>query len=215
MPVGAGPATPLPAATVMLMRHGGRHRSAGLELLMLRRGAAARFMPGVWVFAGGIVDGEDRREAARGAPDGLEPDEWAHRICGARELAEEASVQVDASALVPWSRWVTPELVPKRFDTRFYVARAPAHCRPEPDRYEMDEARWISPRAALDAAEADEMELSFPTIRHLEELLGFGDAEQVLTAAGERRVEPVLPRVVGTEESFRVLLPGEPGYEKG
>jgi 8-oxo-dGTP pyrophosphatase MutT (NUDIX family) len=204
------PATARPAATVILMRRSGRHRERGLELLMLRRGERARFMPGVWVFAGGVVDLSDREAA--GAPAGVDADEWAHRVCGARELGEEASVEIGPEALLPWSRWVTPEVVPSRFDTRFYVALAPPHCKPEPDGHEMDEVRWVSPRAALDADEADEMEISFPTVRHLEELLALADADAVLAAAAERRVEPILPKVIGTEESFEVVLPGEPGY---
>lgn len=193
------------------MRRGGRHSDRGLELLMLQRGAAAKFMPGVWVFAGGVVDPADF-EAAGDAPEGVGRDEWAHRICGARELNEEGGVRVEPSGLQPWSRWITPEPVPRRFDTRFYVAIAPPHCKPEPDLVEMDAARWISPRAALDADEDDSMEISFPTVRHLEELLPHTSADAVLEAAADREVTPILPKVIGTEESFEVVLPGEPGY---
>jgi hypothetical protein len=77
----------------------------------------------------------------------------------------------------------------------------------------MDEARWFSPAEALAAGERDEIELSFPTIRHLEELKGHEDADSVLGATEGRTVEPILPRVIGTREAFRVVLPGEPGYE--
>jgi hypothetical protein len=178
---------------------------------MLRRGRDAKFMPGVWVFAGGVVDPEDH-EAGSDPPDGIDREEWAHRICGARELGEEAGVEIEARALHPWSRWITPEPVPHRFDTRFYVALAPPHCSPEPDGIEMDEVRWMSPRAALTADEKDEIEISFPTVRHLEELLPLADADAVLAASAERRIEPILPKVVGTYESFEVVLPGEPGY---
>lgn len=178
---------------------------------MLRRGREAKFMPGVWVFAGGVVDPEDH-EAAAHPPDGIDSEEWAHRICGARELGEEAGVEIEPQELHAWSRWITPEPVPHRFDTRFYVALAPAHCGPEPDGVEMDEARWMSPRAALTADEEDEIEISFPTVRHLEELLPLADADAVLAAAERRPVEPILPKIVGTRESFEVVLPGEPGY---
>jgi hypothetical protein len=196
----------------MLMRRGGRHRQRGLELLMLRRGVGARFMPGVWVFAGGVVDDADF-EAAAEAPGGLDRDEWAHRLCGARELGEEGGIEIEAGGLVPWSRWITPEQVPIRFDTRFYLALAPAHSKPVPDGVEMDEARWVEVADALRAGEAGELELSFPTVRHLEMLAGFADADAALEAAAGRVVEPILPRVVGSRESFRVLLPGDSGYE--
>lgn len=179
---------------------------------MLRRGSGARFMPGVWVFAGGVVDPADF-EAAANPPAGLERDEWAHRLCGARELAEEGGIEIEAEGLAPWSRWITPEQVPIRFDTRFYLALAPAHSKPEPDGVEMDEARWVEASAALKAGEAGELELSFPTIRHLEMLARFTDADAALEAAADRLVEPILPRVVGSREAFRVLLPGDAGYE--
>ncbi len=179
---------------------------------MLQRGSKARFMPGVWVFAGGVVEVADHEVSGIDLP-GVEPDEIAHRVCGARELAEEAGIVVDAAALLPWSRWITPVEVPVRFDTRFYVALAPPHCKPVADLVEMDDARWVSPATALADHAEDRFELSFPTIKHLEELRGFSDADAVLANAAERPVIPLMPKVVGTEESFTIILPGEPGYD--
>jgi 8-oxo-dGTP pyrophosphatase MutT (NUDIX family) len=199
---------------VILLRRGGRHRDTGLEVLMLRRGADARFMPSTWVFAGGVVEEEDRELAVRTPIEGAEADEIAHRICGARELDEEAGLEVAATELLPWSRWITPERVPMRFDTRFYVGLAPAHARPEPDGVEMDEARWIAPADAIAAQEEGEFEISFPTVKHLEELRRFSRAEEVLANARQRPVVPLTPKVVGSDGSFEVLLPGEPGYDE-
>jgi len=179
---------------------------------MLQRGADARFMPGVWVFAGGVVDPADRE--AGSPPEGIDADEFAHRVCGARELSEEAGVTVDPSDLLPWSRWITPEQVPARFDTRFYVALAPPHCKPEPDRVEMDDARWMAPALALSESAEERFELSFPTIKHLEELGDYADADAVLENARGRPVVPLTPRVVGTEDSFTILMPGQPGYDE-
>ena len=180
---------------------------------MLQRGPEARFMPGIWVFAGGVVEDGDRARAADAAPDGVEPDEMAHRICGTRELGEEAGVAIEASTLLPWSRWITPEQVPMRFDTRFYVGLAPPHCRPEPDLVEMRDARWVVPAAAL-AEQGEGFELSFPTIKHLEELRRFDDADAVLAEAAGRPVVPLTPKGIGSEESFEIILPGEPGYDE-
>jgi len=183
----------------------------GLEILMMRRGSEARFMPGVWVFPGGAVDPEDR-EAATAANSDLEPDELAHRICGAREVGEESAVEIAASELHPWSRWVTPEVVPIRFDTRFYVALAPAHSAPVPDEAEVDMARWINPAGGLEEHARGDLELSFPTIKHLEELSGFADADSVIDEARSRRVEAITPKVRGDRDNFEVLLPGDPGF---
>lgn len=179
---------------------------------MLQRGTKARFMPGVWVFAGGVVDAADR-EATDSPNAAMDPDELAHRVCGARELAEEAGVEIEATELLPWSRWITPEQVPARFDTRFYVALAPPHCKPEADGVEMDDARWMAPAAALEESADDRFELSFPTVKHLEELRDYPDADAVLENARTRPVVPLTPKVVGTEDDWRIVLPGEPGYE--
>ena len=208
----AEPATPRPAATVILLRRGGRHSTRGLEVLMLQRGAQARFMPGIWVFAGGAVEDVDR-EGRFPAPNGVGADEMAHRVCGTRELGEEASVEVEPAALLPWSRWITPEEVPMRFDTRFYVGLAPPHCQPEADLVEMDSVRWITPATALSEHAENRFELSFPTIKHLEELSSYPDADAVLANAANRPVVPLTPKVIGTRESFEILLPGDPRYE--
>jgi 8-oxo-dGTP pyrophosphatase MutT (NUDIX family) len=203
------PAEPRPAATLILLRHGAAHGQRGLEALMVRRNPTARFMPGVWVFPGGAVDSVDRA-STRADPD---PDEAAHRACARRELREEAGIELDADReLWPWSRWITPEVVPVRFDTRFYIAEAPPHARPTADGDEVVAADWVAPRDALKRGRNGEFELAFPTIKHLEGLCEYGTAADALASARTRRVEPILPRVVGTRDDYRIVLPWEPGY---
>jgi 8-oxo-dGTP pyrophosphatase MutT (NUDIX family) len=215
------PATPRPAASLILLRRGGRHRQRGVEVLLVRRSARAGFMPGVWVFPGGVVESDETLPpVVEGAPGGVGPaeealdlEELAHRACAVRELGEEAGIELQGDAeLHPWSRWITPEAAPVRFDTRFYVALAPPHSPPRPDGTETTEAAWISPRGALARHRRGELSLVFPTIKHLESLLPYGTAEQVLEATAERPIEPVLPRVIGEGDERRVVLPGEPGY---
>jgi 8-oxo-dGTP pyrophosphatase MutT (NUDIX family) len=171
-------------------------------VLLVRRTPEARFMPGVWVFPGGTVDVNDAGD-----------EEAAHRACAVRELSEEAGIELPPDAeLHAWSRWITPEPVPVRFDTRFYVALAPPHSPPRPDGSEIIEAAWIAPGEALERHRAGELSLVFPTIKHLESLLPYSKAAEVLEAARGRTVEPVLPRVLGEGAERRVVLPGEPGY---
>jgi 8-oxo-dGTP pyrophosphatase MutT (NUDIX family) len=208
------PATPRLAASLVLLRRGGRHRQRGVEVLLVRRSPEASFMPGVWVFPGGVVESDEAVprgiEGEDSAADGVE---LAHRACAVRELREEAGIELPAELeLRPWSRWITPEAAPVRFDTRFYVALAPAHSPPRPDGAETTEAAWISPREALERHRSDEMPLVFPTIKHLESLLPYAEAQEVLEAARNREIVPVVPRVVGKGDDRRVVLPGEPGY---
>ena len=190
------PTTPRQSASLILVRDGDR----GLELLLVQRNPVQRFMGGFWVFPGGAVDtGED------------------HRAAAVRELAEEAGVtNVEPEALVEYSRWITPELIEIRFDTRFFLARAAAGVRPRVDGQECVDVRWTTPRAALEAYAREELALVFPTLRHLEELSAFATAGALLEHGRERmsaEIVAVLPRIVLGGDEPRVLLPGEPGYD--
>jgi 8-oxo-dGTP pyrophosphatase MutT (NUDIX family) len=196
-----GPETaPRLAATVILLRGG----TDGIEVLLAQRNPAARFMGGAWVFPGGAVnagDGEGER---------------ALRAAAVRELEEEAGIRLgDPAALVTFSRWITPAQVRIRYDTWFFLAASPAAAEPEIDGVEVVAARWFEPRAALRAAQQGEILLVFPTIKHLEQLSGFASAASLIEHARGQTVAPVQPRVVGTGETARIVLPGEAGYEDG
>jgi len=191
------PAEPRLASTVILLRRGGKHADRALELLLVRRNPEARFMPGVWVFPGGAVEPEDG--------DGEE----GGRACAVRELREEAGIELDPGELVAYSRWITPRVVPVRFDTRFYLGLAPPHSPPKPDGSETVEAGWYVPSDALEGHYAGEMALVFPTIKHLESLLPYGNATEALEAARQREVRPIEPEVIGEGDQRRVVLPDE------
>ena len=191
------PAKARQAATVIVLRGG----DEALEVLLGQRNPAARFMGGAWVFPGGAVDAHEG-EGDR-----------AHRLAAVREAEEETGLRLlDPAALVKFSRWITPEEVAIRFDTHFFLAELPEGQRPEPDGHECVAVRWYTPRGALAAGERGELMLVFPTIKHLEQLSGFGSARELLTWAQGRDVVPVQPRIVGGGEMARVVLPGEPGY---
>jgi 8-oxo-dGTP pyrophosphatase MutT (NUDIX family) len=199
-------ATPRPASTVILLRDA----REGFEVLLVRRTPKATFMAGVWVFPGGAVDRDD---APAGAGATEHPEAGALRSAALRELREEAGIGLDGpDALVEFSRWITPSTVPTRYDTHFFLAHLPPGQEPTVDGEECVEHRWFTPRGALAAHRAGEIQLVFPTIKHLEQLSGFGSAEDLLDHARGRPVLPVEPRVVMEGEVARVLLPGDPGY---
>jgi 8-oxo-dGTP pyrophosphatase MutT (NUDIX family) len=192
--------TPRPAATVILLRGGGK----ALEVLLVKRNPGARFMGGAWVFPGGAVD-RDEGEGDR-----------ALRSAALRELAEEAGIALgDPTRLVPFSRWITPAQVKTRFDTWFFLAALPDGAQAAVDGQEVVDLRWYRPADALDAAGRGELLLVFPTIKHLEQLSVFGSADELLAHARGREIRPVQPRVVVSGETARVTLPGEPGYAEG
>lgn len=195
------PATPRPAASIVLLRRGGKHTDRELEVLLLKRSQRASFMPGIWVFPGGAVDAADGEGEA------------AARACARRELREEAGIELPAEEeLVPFSRWITPEVISTRFDALFYLALAPAHTPPTPDGVETTEATWQRPGAALEAAAAGELALAPPTRFQLQTLRGFRTSADAIAHHRGRPVEPILPRPVGEGEEMRFAIPGDPDY---
>jgi 8-oxo-dGTP pyrophosphatase MutT (NUDIX family) len=189
---------PRQAATVIVLRGG----SEALEVLLVKRTPHARFMGGVWVFPGGAVDAREGEGDA------------AHRVAAVRELEEEAGIVLaDPGTLVKFSRWITPAEVVVRFDTHFFLAPLPDGQDATIDCDEIVDEGWFTPDAALAAHRNGEIELVFPTIKHLEQLAGFDSADALLDFARGREVGPVQPRVVTEGETARLLLPGEPGYE--
>lgn len=190
---------PRQAATVILLRGG----ADTLEVLLVQRTHAARFMGGVWVFPGGAVDAHEGEGDA------------AHRRAAVRELEEEAAVGgIDPAALVKFSQWVTPKEVSIRFDTHFFLAPAPEGVEARVDGDECIDLAWMTPADALAAHGREELPLVFPTIKHLEQLGAFASAEELLDHARGRDVRPVVPQVMLEGETARVVLPGEPGYEE-
>jgi 8-oxo-dGTP pyrophosphatase MutT (NUDIX family) len=188
------------AASAILLRDS----DTGPEVLLLQRNPDARFMGGAWVFPGGSVHEEDEREGVPG-PVGA----------ALRETEEEAGFQIGhPDELVPFSRWITPAQVKIRFDTWFFIARAPEGAEAAVDNEEVVDARWMRPQDALDAGARDELSLVFPTIKHLEELAEFASVDDALEQARTRRVLPVEPRVLVEGGVARVLMPGEPGYDE-
>jgi 8-oxo-dGTP pyrophosphatase MutT (NUDIX family) len=174
-----------------------RDAPSGPEVLLVQRNPKQRFMGGAWVFPGGAVDADETVEQT-----------------ALRELEEEASVRLEsATELTPFSRWITPAEVKIRFDTWFFVVEAPAGAQPQADGQECVDLRWIAPQAALDAGAGGQLELVFPTIKHLEQLASFDSVAATIETARKRDVVAVQPRIIVEGEGARVLLPGEPGFD--
>lgn len=196
------PATPRAAASVVLLRRGGKHAQRALEVLLVKRTEAAKFMPGVWVFPGGSVEDFDGEGVA------------GRQTCARRELGEEAGITLPADEeLVPFCRWITPAVVPRRFDAWFFLALAPAHTPPEPDGTEVTDARWFKPTEALAAGDAGEVPLAFPTRTQITWLAEFRTSDEAIAAHRGRNPEPIEPRIAGEGDERLILLPGEPGYD--
>ncbi len=199
------PTEPRQAATVILLRGGGQ----ALEVLLVQRSPQARFMGGVWVFPGGALDPGELEGSSNDGDSG-------HRAAAIRELQEEAGIVLGAEAeLVELSRWITPAEVEIRFDTRFFLAQMPDDGqRVTLDGRECVDYRWLTPAAALEAHERQEIALVFPTIKHLEHIAAYDTAAALLEHARGRKVSPVQPKIViDGDGAPRVILTGDPARQ--
>lgn len=184
----AGPVL-IPAASVLLVRN-------PFEILMILRHENRSFVPNAWAFPGGAVDLED------GPPDELESYERAAR----REVREETGIE-HFEELVLTSRWITPDGMPKRFDTWFFLARVPEAVPVTLQESEAVDYRWIHPREALSESEAGRFPMVFPTIRNLEAVSGFSTPEELLAARRGAKIEAIKPVLIIEDGRKKIVLP--------
>ena len=167
-------------------------------MLLVKRNPAQRFMGGAWVFPGGAVDADED-----------------HRVAGVREVAEEASVELpDAESLIEFSRWITPPEVKIRFDTRFFLAAAPDGAEAVPDGGETVDLGWYSPPARSRPTSATSSCSCSRPSRRSSSWRRSARRPSCWSGPRGREVVPIEPRVVVEGEVARVVLPGEPGYER-
>ena len=163
------------AATVVLLRD----TPGGLETLMMRRSSKLSFVGGMWVFPGGRVDDDDYPV---GQPDNTYA---ASRVAAVREAAEEADLAIAIDDLVPYSHWVPPTTINKRFATWFFLAPAPTGT-VTVDGGEIKEHAWWRPAETLDRHAAGEIEMVPPTFITLMELGEHQTVDDALAAARDR-----------------------------
>lgn len=131
------------------------------------------------------------------------------------ESCREEGLRLAVDRVHYFSHWITPEMTPKRYDTRFFVAALPTGQVPVHDDFETVDTVWVRPSEALERAKAGEFDLIFPTMKNLQAIGRFNTSTELLSAAAAiERVPTVLPRVVPDDRGFRILLPGDPGYDE-
>ncbi len=234
---GAVSSDPRPSATVCVVHQA----ESDFEVLMVRRSSTARFMAGAWVFPGGVVDLDDHSAAALAAIADLDPRDaigpWL--AAGFREVVEETGLWLTDPPLVDplgdepvfsvaaresrlfraakaahFANWITPTMVPVRFDAHFFIVEIDRLVTPIPDEREIDAAEFTTPAEALRRAETGEWLVPFPTQRTLHQLIEFPSVAAALDEWQHRVVEPIQPRLrVAADGSLDVVMPGDPGFD--
>jgi hypothetical protein len=102
--------------------------------------------------------------------------------------------------------------VPRRYDTRFFLAVAPEGQEAAHDNHETIAHAWVRPQDALEHGMRETLKLRFPTIKTLERFVACATcAELVAEVSAAPIVRPQLPRMT---RDGRALLPDDPGYDE-
>lgn len=227
----------LPASSILLVRDG----VGGLEVLMIERAKTMRFAPGALVFPGGKVDAEDTqawRWQQHLKHDRRVLSDAALRIAAVRELFEETnillgetsldvsplssmpfpkllkrgSVKLKLAEMEPFAHWVTPETMPRRFDTHFFLAADDGHVE-QHDGIEAVAANWYKPREILSNWEDNKVPLMFPTRLNLMKLARSSTVAAALQAARQASVVRILPRLEMSEQDIKLTIEKAAGYD--
>lgn len=124
--------------------------------------------------------------------------------------AEQLVLATDA--LVYFSHWITPEGLPKRFDTHFFLAFAPPEQEALYDQLETSDGMWCQPSEMIARFQRGEAPVAFPTFHQLRDLSAFNSVQEALTTASTTYVPTHLPYFVRQEDGSFVYLPEDPDH---
>jgi len=232
------PVTPVPAATLLLLRDS----PGGIEVLLTARHDAAGFAAGATVFPGGKLDESDHaRDAdhsglrvaairetfeecgillARRAADGTMLTDAGLSELLARQSSgtdfgrfiDRAGLALATELLVPFAHWITPADQRKRFDTHFFLAPAPADQVARHDGREAVVVHWMTPEGAIAAARRGEIKLVLPTRLNLLKLGRSKTVAEALDAARRAEIVTVQPEMVETADGPAFRIPAAADY---
>lgn len=134
---------------------------------------------------------------------------FQHRTGSLVEMARAEGLTLATDLLGYFAHWITPEGMPKRFDTHFFITTAPAEQQAAHDQLETSEGTWISPSEALEGYQQGTFPLVFATIRQLRELAAFDSVEAALAHSSTHHVLTRIPILETDGGAARVHLPGE------
>ncbi len=136
----------------------------------------------------------------------------AHGELPLSEVAAREGIALACDLLVPFAHWITPEGMPKRFDTHFFLAAAPNEQLALHDGAESVDSAWVSPRVVLEDAASGRRTVVFPTRMNLERVASHRSVAAALDAAREAPVVTVLP-VIDVEAGM-LRIPADAGYSR-
>jgi len=166
----------------------------------------------------GVLLARKRGQQALIAAADLKPieDRWRARLtkdeASILDLVEAEDLELATELMTPFAHWITPTFVPKRFDTWFFLAEAPADQVALHDGSESTDSVWIGAQEAIDEAIAGRRTLVHATQKNLELLAEGGTVAGALAQAARRRIVTVQPWVETRDGKRYLHLPPDAGY---
>jgi len=130
-------------------------------------------------------------------------------------LAMREDLVFPLGELAYFAHWITPTFEPRRYDTRFFIVRAPRHQTPLHDARETTDSLWIAPTEAVRRSREENFFLAPPTLRTLETLADFDTIDAVFDHCDGRNPPAILPHFETRGEEMVLLLPGDPDFPHG
>jgi 8-oxo-dGTP pyrophosphatase MutT (NUDIX family) len=130
-----------------------------------------------------------------------------------RDFLQRHDLRLACDQLVPFAHWITPEMMPKRFDTHFFIAIAPSDQVALHDGHESVDSVWISPTDALAGAGSRRYTVIFPTLRQIEKLGHATSAFNAVERARSGRIVTVTPWTERRSDGSYLCIPREAGYD--
>lgn len=128
------------------------------------------------------------------------------------EFLDKEDLILACELLQPFSHWVTPEMMPKRFDTYFYLAAAPEDHLAIHDGHESVDSVWMSPVEALDGSQSGKYTIIFPTRLNIDMLSSSKTVEAAIKDAMGRKIVTVTPWTEKRDDATYLCIPKEAGY---
>jgi 8-oxo-dGTP pyrophosphatase MutT (NUDIX family) len=228
----------IPAATLIVVRD---MPDAAPDLLIVERAAGMAFAGGALVFPGGRIDASDTMLAAGSSLDsakiaairetleetaiavGLDPVPSPTLAASLQEaliggapfpdLIATHGLMLDLDALTLFARWKPAFKHARRFDTCFFVARAPSgEWLPRPQPGECEDAQWLSATEVLARIGRGEASAIFPTMRNLDRLVALADFDAIRADALAHPVETITPWIEQRDGVPHIVIPDNLGY---
>jgi len=128
------------------------------------------------------------------------------------EFLEKEDLYLACDLLIPFAHWTTPAMMPKRFDTWFYIVEAPIDHTAIHDGHESVDSVWIAPNDALAGGVSGKYTIIFPTRLNIEMLANSNTVEEAISASQSREIVEVLPWTEKREDGTWLCIQADAGY---